>query len=629
MHNLINSTDSGRIMVNCTHTSVLSRNGQTGALLLGLIITMVILSALGGGIVYIFSSSTLNPISGNYAQRAYYNAEAGFRYVTALYRVAGNKTVFNAYTTPQNITLPGGGTATVTVTGLSGTYTPATATATVSGSNLVLSAVTGTFPAAPGYFTKDGASTIYRYMEKIVDGGGNITLKGISPIITTNGTITTKEQATITSVGAYGSGLLWNVSRKITYQWPLTTSGSGTNPPELFDPTEFTGGKNPIYTPDTISGGAFTTKKNKSTVITDDYPYPGGGSYERTDLIISGFNSLGSGNNAVRYLYVPFKYSAAGLPLDDARSLNNDMLTYDVQVKIRTNPNVKYASIGFMFRAQQQDSGNNLYYSGYGISFMRYEDVSQSDVDFVPNSVKPTLAGGGTQYNRVLMVLWEQTGRTTWRWLAYKKLHLLSPGSRWDNWYDRTTSEVYDNWVRGSQRSDDGYFIHDDTTLMIRVIEKMVDGARTNDIQLFFSDWSLNQNGRTQDTNAYNVMTNRFGYHRSVAEPLWKWPSLPDISSSYWNATENDWFTAVTWDRVNTNSAAALIADEAGINSVIRDNGHTSANFSNQTATPEFVFHTFGNLTSSLTVHFTDFGVRLLKGGGSASGATWVGAIQQ
>lgn len=619
---------------------------QKGALLIALIITMVILSALCGGLVYIFSSSNLNPISGNYAQQAYYNAEAGFHYVTALYRVAGDKTVFNAYTTPQTITLPGGGTAKVTVAGLVANYTSVKTTATVSGSNLLLSAVT--FPSAPGSFTKDGdqPTKIYRYTGKSTDGSGNITLTGIYPVITAGGTIniTTIEQATITSVGSYGSGL-WHVSRTKTYLWPLGGTGSGSggdgeplSPP---DPTDFPGGQQPIYTPETISSNDYSTPNNRSGVTTAWYSHPQGGTYERTDLIVYGYYSLGNNTNPIRYLYVPFKHNTAGLGLYQAWDLNNEMLSYDVQVKMGTTPPVSYASMGFMFRARLQGSGQNTYYTGYGISLIRYENLTQSDDDYIPNSVKPALAGGGTQNNQVLLVLWEQTGQTTWRWLAYKKLHLLTPGSGWggDNWNQRTTSEIYDNWVRGSQYSGDGYFIHDDTTLMIRVVEKMVDGARTNDIQLFFGDarWSSNnQNGRTQDANAYNVMANRFGYHRrfspSAAEQLWKWPSLPNIASSNWNATQNDWFTAVTWDRVNTASGvtASLMADEAGIYSIVRDNAHTSAGFTNnQTNFPELVIHTFGDLDNNRTIHFTDFGVRLLQGGGGGAGLPWVGPIIQ
>ena len=638
MHEAMNTKPSIRNLVGRRYRHTF-RNRQKGALLIGLIITMVILSALGGGMVHIFSSSTLNPISGNYAQRAYYNAEAGFRYVTALYRVAGDKTVLNPYiNSPQTITLPDGGTAVVSVTLPT---TTATATAAVSGYNLVLSGISGTFPTAPGFFTKNGIATVYRYTginSVTVSGITTTTLTGIFPTGITSGAITTKEQTTITSQGKFGGGF---VSRTVKYTWPLSASSGGNEPTTEFDPEDFTGGQKPDYKVTPISAKDFQLTKGKSSVTTDTYAHPQGGTYERTDLIVSGYDTLGSGNSEVRYHYVPFKNNSANLGMYQAWNLNNQLLSYDVQVKMATTPLVNYASMGFMFRTVVQGSGQNVYYTGYGISFMRYEDLVNSDNDYIPSALKPSLANGNSQSNRLLLVLWEQTGQTTWRWLAYKKLHLLSPGSGWggDTWNRRTSSEVYDDWVRGSQYGGDGYFIHDDSTLMIRVIEKMVGGIRTNDIQLFFGDarWSSNnQNGRTQDTNAYNVMANRFGYEQrfslSAGVPLWKWPSLPDISATNWSPTENDWFTAVTWDRVNTASGvtALLIADKAGQYSIVRDGNHTSEGFTNNhTKIPELVFHTFGDLDSDRTIHFRDFGVRLLKGGGSGAGSPWIGPIQE
>lgn len=628
---------------------------QTGALLIGLIITMVVLSLLGAGMVYIFSSSTLNPISGNYAQRAYYNAEAGFRYVTALYRHSSeDKTVFNPYVTPQVIQLPGGGTATVTVSGLSSTFVPAKANYVSGGGNsLIVSLSTGSFPAAPGFFIKNSETTVYRYTNITTNDDGNIVLSYITPSLSaaSGDTFTTKEKSTIVSKGSFGEGFL-NVSRTVTYTWALSASGSGDQPPDEFDPDDFSGGQKPEYKVTPISANDFTLTSGKSTVTEDRYMHPQGGTYLRTDLIVSGYDTLGSGSTEVRYHYVPFKHNAANLGFYQAWQLNNQLLSYDVQVKISTTPPVSYGSMGFMFRTIQQKSGSRDYYTGYGISLLRYANLTSSTTDYIPSAIKPNL-DGATQSNRMLLVLWEQTGLTTWRWLAYKKLHLLSPGGRRDDWDDRTTTEVYDNWVRGSQYSGDGYFVHDDTTLMIRVIEKRVGGVRVNDIQLFFGDarWtSNNQNGRTQDNNAYNTHTKdsdnmpifRYGYEQrfspSAAEGLWKWPSLPDISSTNWNPADNDWFSAVAWDRVNTASGitAVMMQDEAGQYSIIRDGSYTSEGFTNnQTKIPELVFHTFGNLNEgsyfvdARSVHFRDFAVRLLRGGSSSAGSPWIGPIQE
>ena len=311
MYNSMNSKPSVRYLVGCRQHTF--RNGQKGALLVVLIITMVVLSLLSGGIVYIFYSSTLNPVSGNYAQRAYYNAEAGFRYVTALYRVAGDKTVFNQYATPQTITLPGdGGTVAVSVT------TPttfATATAAVSGSNLVLSGINGTFPPGPGFFTKSGYSTVYRYTG-INTAGGTTTLTGIFPTGFTGGAITTKEQTTITSKGTFGNGF-WNVSRTVAYSWPLSgirggNAGNGT--PTAVDMSTIVTGTN-------NSTGEFVMATHRS------------GNYALNVSSIQGGTT-----NAEVYGSPPLA-SGTSNPLYQAWLNSGGYLSYDLQVKVAEEHN--------------------------------------------------------------------------------------------------------------------------------------------------------------------------------------------------------------------------------------------------------------------------------------------------
>jgi len=126
---------------------------QRGSLLIGIIATIVILSALSGGLLYIFSSSSLNPVSGNFTQRAYMNAEAGINYVKALYRnaqtPAEGKALLQTYENQQTINMPDGGTAKVTVSGMTSNYIPAEATyVSGSGTTLTLSPTSGSFPKA-------------------------------------------------------------------------------------------------------------------------------------------------------------------------------------------------------------------------------------------------------------------------------------------------------------------------------------------------------------------------------------------------------------------------------------------------------------------------------------------------
>jgi len=213
MQNSINTRLSVRNLAGCRYRDT-CRNGQKGALMIVLIVALVVLSALSGGLVYIFSSSTLNPVSGMYTQRAYYNAEAGLRYMKANYVWAVDKLVLSS----QTLTLPGGGTANVTVTGLTGTFVPATATVTASSGSTIT--ISGTFPSAsqslPQFFKRDdGSNTIYRYT-----GISGAILSGVYPAFSfTSGGITTVASATITSKGTFK-----NVSRTITSIWPVTDS---------------------------------------------------------------------------------------------------------------------------------------------------------------------------------------------------------------------------------------------------------------------------------------------------------------------------------------------------------------------------------------------------------------------
>ena len=256
---------SGRMIMNSLIKNILSigalvtrrhhrtfLNDQRGALLIGIIATIVILSALSGGLVYIFSSSTLNPVSGNYAQRAYLNANAGINYVIAVYRNARDnedgRNLLKYYETERTMEIPGSGSVKVIISGMTSDYIPAEATY-VSGSNntLTLTPTTGSFPDAPGFFKKKGVDSkiLYRYLGKTSDNG-NIVLTGITPSISASAgeIFITNEQITIDAQGTVGTGL-WSVNRKVSYIWPIS---GNQNDPGTYNKT--TGeGKTP-YPPD-------------------------------------------------------------------------------------------------------------------------------------------------------------------------------------------------------------------------------------------------------------------------------------------------------------------------------------------------------------------------------------------
>ncbi len=625
---------------------------ERGGVMIGAVMAMVVAGVLGAGAASMLGTTAQHEVRANYGERAYYLAESGFNYAYATYCRDGKDALAALF--DSSFDIPGGG-GRFTITSSSAMNDGGEEMFTVNGEqtvskggDLTITNVVGNLSARNGTFQIGEKQ--YRYLN--YDSGSN-TMENIIgldhddfPVTLAAGTTAkTIDSAELVLRGEYpGSGEL-NAARTITYWTPLTPCkhvDSGGEELSTFDPAAFPEGQQPTYNITPIAASDFHLSGGgdpKSVVTSDTYTHPQGGTYQRTDLKVQGYDSEGSGLNEVRYHYVPFKHNAAGLGMSQAWEMNNNLLSYDVQIKAATGPWLNYAGMGFMFRAQKQGSGQNVYYSGYGISFLRYNwPISvNGDRDFIPAAVKPTNSASGRENNSMLLVLWEQTGQTTWQWLAYKKLHYLTSH---DTWSQRTSSDVYDDYVKGSQYNGDGYFIHDDSTVMIRVVEKMVDDARTNDIQLLFGDarWSSNtQSGRSQNSDAYDVMSNRYGYHQRFSpagEELWKWPSLPDISASNWSPAENDWFTAVNWDRVNPAASALLRNDEAGIASIVRDAGHTSAGFSNnQENRPELVIHTFGYTDSSYStsgrgpIHFTDFAVQLLAGGGEGAGLPYIGPI--
>ena len=75
-------------------TKTLSSSCQKGSVLIVLIITMIVMTTLGAGMVYLTTTSTFQELFANYNARAYYAAESGGRYVNALIR--------------QTLAMPGG-----------------------------------------------------------------------------------------------------------------------------------------------------------------------------------------------------------------------------------------------------------------------------------------------------------------------------------------------------------------------------------------------------------------------------------------------------------------------------------------------------------------------------------------
>ena len=73
-----------------------------GSILVSLIITMVIMAALGAAMLPMFTSSSMNEVYADQARKAYYLAESGFRYQAYKYRAASGDAAKNTALTTMN-----------------------------------------------------------------------------------------------------------------------------------------------------------------------------------------------------------------------------------------------------------------------------------------------------------------------------------------------------------------------------------------------------------------------------------------------------------------------------------------------------------------------------------------------
>src|SRR4030042_6013422 len=216
------------------------RNRQGGALLIGLIITMVIFGALGGAMVYFISSSAMDSVYGYFAQRAYYAAESGMRYAAAAYRKTGDDTIGRINflgLDGRTLSFPNNGQAILAINPSPSPAADVVATVVIAGGvpkQIVLGGDltindASQFPEKSGLF-KIGTDTVYyryRTRDLVTNTLYGITGPGLSPTAgptVTNGTIitATKGQYSITSTGYFPSTGIGLFRRTVEYGWILS-----------------------------------------------------------------------------------------------------------------------------------------------------------------------------------------------------------------------------------------------------------------------------------------------------------------------------------------------------------------------------------------------------------------------
>ena len=427
--------------------------GQSGAALLIIIVSLVILSALGTAMVTLTSTGALNPISANASARAYYLAEAGFRYAAAKYR-QGTAMMDNL--NAQSFTVAAAERFTLEfrtylfeVTGGNGTRTLEARVAFGFAPDLAVPA------PGPGYLKVGGRTAEVFDGVVVPDPDGNLIR-----FVKNSGTWTASTGETVT-MAALSNGTAPSEGGDLNLQ-----AGGAVDVFPNFNGRFIADGKTYSYsrrevnhlsgvyrvdgtweTPNLSSGDEIvlqpylelqaTGSCGNGTVATTreivyhvpigtgaGTPQPFNDPFDDTDnwnpstlgnhavASIDGDNALKvTGNHRISSTQldtssISLDWSHAGVDLAQAWSGEN-LLSYDVQVKIKVE-NDPYFMAGISFRL---DGSENC----YGVSFLR---SAPDHADGIWEGLVPVPG-------QPMVVLWERNGAITGsetKWLAYRSL---------------------------------------------------------------------------------------------------------------------------------------------------------------------------------------------------------------
>ncbi|MEW5771893.1 MAG: hypothetical protein AB1916_00065 [Thermodesulfobacteriota bacterium] len=241
---------------------------------------------------------------------------------------------------------------------------------------------------------------------------------------------------------------------------------------------------------------------------------------------------------------------------------------YDIQVKNGWGYQLDYGAGGLSFRLHESETAGQ--YNTFGLSFMRYNHLNSCTVpqgwrDYIPDSIKPSTAGGGSLANRCLLVLWKQWvsgGQERRQWVAYRDIE-------------------NEACIRGDQWIRDGQCFTDNSSLLLRVWEKYVDGIKVSDISVYYGDASNPSNPGGCSPRTPNAIPNDYGARRQVYYPSYEYtgstpyPTWPPVQKDAWNST-SDYFTFLrsawnsttcaqcTWSRVNPAATDFTLLSDGG-----------------------------------------------------------------
>lgn len=415
------------------------------------------------------------------------------------------------------------------------TLQPYTAQTVAAGGNLVVSSASQyVIPMNyPGNITVNDVSLTYS--SATYDAANSrITLQGISKAVsvTTSDRVVLKKNADIQSTGQSGAGT-FAAARQATYTHRFSDSVSPGG--------ESTPG-NTAYTNSNTNLGDYIDASNSFTVATYQSSDGTTDDWMVTDDLPTITDPDSTCRQTSNLTYATIYLNKNGLFSSAWQNATNHLLSYDIQLKCGWGNQLNYGAEGISFRNQPVGTGHDT----LGISFMRYKDdnscnVNRNNRDLIPDSIKPPGLAG-----RCLLVLWYQkvntsNNRENKTWIAYRDL----------------TGETC---MRAPQSSVDGKCMVDASTVMVRVLERMVDGSKTSDISVYYGDASSPSNppsgsyyggcartsSRVPNSKAYDYDLNRQVYYKNSTYTAGTspFPAWTPMKVGEWNSTV-DYYTFI------------------------------------------------------------------------------------
>jgi len=549
-----------------------------GGVMIAAVAAILLIGVLGAGVVSMVGTSSQEEVRANHGERAFLLAESGFRFAESAYKVVlddpvqGREAAKAALLALDDFTqaAPGGGAFTLHVSLPEDPYdTEAIVAGNQSvqkGGNLTLQAGANLVPRN-GVFRHEGA--YYRYREFVndtlvdiigVEEGQAFPLNFIENQVLTD--YFYSEVVEVVSTGEYpGSGNL-NVSRDLTYWWPLPGGGAAGGPGE----NEF-------------SGEPDVWEDFEDPSHLDDWE-----GHEQTlgepRIVDGALNIRDVHHNHAAFLIV---YPTSTDMISDYElqvKIKFDLATFEDEQRKKTP---KYMA-GLTFRKQDTQI-NQGHRKSFGVSFIKGVGDGIPSFGESPGSGNKKKDENPLDPDDLYIILWTAPHSA----VPSKKEELIA--------YKKLT--VPDKVILNNELANW-------STLLVRIRE--LEG--NNRISVYYTDASRSANGDSIPVNLSRKCSPRDGLTDNNGTRYLPWP--PNDTEN-WSANI-DYFTLVVWDWVNEEKLSdgdVRVLPDGDYGQVIIETDEMTF----KAPTREIGLHAFGEEDYITYVYFDDFAFRTAKPG--------------